>query len=108
VTVPKRPKTIRELTDAELDEAIAATSTNVAISLDGYLAEASRRDSEKAAQSAAWIAERTARTADRALWTAIASAFAAVVLAIAAVLMLVFDHSGRASPSSSVGVCSSQ
>jgi hypothetical protein len=98
VTAPNRPKTIRQLTDAELDAAIAERSRDVVLSLNNYLAEASRRDSERAAQSAAWIAERTGRTADRALWTAIASAAAAVILAIAAVLALVLGHSGAASP----------
>jgi hypothetical protein len=108
VTAPMRPKTIRQLTDAELDDAIAERSTNVTLHLNDYLAEASRRDNERAAQSAGWIAERTGRTADRALWTAIASASAAVVLAIAAVLALVLGHSEAASPPSTVGVCSSQ
>jgi hypothetical protein len=64
-----RARSNRDLTDAELNNAIAQASFNVSISLNGYLAEATRRDGERLAERSTRTAEQTARTASRALWT---------------------------------------
>jgi predicted nucleic acid-binding Zn ribbon protein len=78
------PKSLRELTDDELNQRLAEAGRNVNYSVNDYRNESSRRE-------LAATAKHAKQAADRASWTALVSCFAAAVSAIAAVVAVVLS-----------------
>jgi hypothetical protein len=85
---------LRDLTDAELTEALTTAEINVSYSVNDYLTELMRRDTEKAAG-------QTEKAAARTQWTAVASTVAAVFSAAAAVVTLVVGLTSK----TPIGIC---
>jgi hypothetical protein len=88
---PDEPKTIRDLTDAELTEALATARRKVEYTDNDYLDELSRRDTEKFAKIMLESAESASKSAESASWTAKASAVAAIFSAVAAIGTLILN-----------------